>query len=234
MKNLILIYLFTLSCFAQKTIRVEYIAKINPLEKKFTQEKLNQMFQYAIDNDDKLSFELLISNNQARFRDISAMSTSESSHFDKLTLTFSGYLGEVYDSENFVYAQSTIIDPNILIKKTKITGWNLVDETKEIGGYLCYKATNVYIVVNPNKTFEHPVVAWYCPKLPYSYGPNGYGNLPGLILELQVRNVVFGATKIDLNSKQELSTTLLQKAKIITEQELNAIIEKDVSAMSPK
>ena len=78
-----------------------------------------------------------------------------------------------------------------------------------------------------NKVFNHPVIAWYCPKLPYAFGPNTYGNLPGLILELQVRNVVYGVKKIDLNSDLTFDTAFLAKKTIITEEELNSRLQQD-------
>jgi GLPGLI family protein len=91
-----------------------------------------------------------------------------------------------------------------------------------IDNYLCYKATNIFTVNNGEKIFNHPVIAWYCPKLPYPYGPIGYGNLPGLILELQVRNVVYGAKSIQINSNLRFDSKSLDKIKVLNEKELEA------------
>lgn len=234
MKYLFFIYLFSFSIFGQKNIVIEYGAKISPLEVKFKMEKLNEALKYAMNNDDRLSFELLITKKGSKFKDISGMSSSVSTYPDKIALNFSGYLGEVFNIQDKVYTSFSIISSNTYKITEKTSGWILTTETKEINGYLCYKATNVNKVVNTVKTFEHPVIAWYCPKLPYSYGPNGYGNLPGLILELQVRNVVFGAKKIDLDSKLDFDTEFLKKAKIKTEEEINTSIEKEFESIRPK
>ena len=100
-----------------------------------------------------------------------------------------------------------------------------------IDSYLCYKATNVNIVDNGSgKIFRHPVIAWYCPALPYNYGPNWYSNLPGLILQLQVRNVVFGVKKIDLNSDEDFDHTFLDKVKTISLEELYKRIDKEMQS----
>jgi GLPGLI family protein len=87
------------------------------------------------------------------------------------------------------------------------------------------KATSNFKVVNKEKIFNHPVIAWYCPSIPYSFGPNGYSGLPGLILELQVRNVVYGATQIELNTTEtfEIDT---KKMKILNEQEYKEALDK--------
>ena len=74
--------------------------------------------------------------------------------------------------------------------------WRIIStETKKIDNYTCYKATTEYVVTNPKGTFKHPVVAWFCPEIPISHGPNGYGGLPGLILEIQIRKTLLGAIK---------------------------------------
>ena len=64
------------------------------------------------------------------------------------------------------------------------------------------KQQKIYYVNSKGK-FVHPVIAWYCPEIPYKFGPAGYGGLPGMILELQEKNNVFGAIKIELKAPLE-------------------------------
>lgn len=62
--------------------------------------------------------------------------------------------------------------------------WDITGETKEILGYTCIKAlgrTNHNI---GTELFGNNVVAWFCPDIPYSTGPEGYHGLPGVILSL--------------------------------------------------
>ena len=87
-----------------------------------------------------------------------------------------------------------------LLNDTIRTDWTLHNETKMIGNYQCFKATMNFETKNSKGTFQNPVTAWYCPQIPFGYGPNGYGTLPGLILELQVRDILYGAVKIDFNT----------------------------------
>jgi GLPGLI family protein len=118
--------------------------------------------------------------------------------------------------------QKEILGDNIYGEESLKSNWILTNETKLIDNYLCYKATNIFTVNNGEKIFNHPVIAWYCPKLPYPYGPIGYGNLPGLILELQVRNVVYGAKSIQINSNLRFDSKSLDKIKVLNEKELEA------------
>jgi GLPGLI family protein len=49
--------------------------------------------------------------------------------------------------------------------------------------------------------------------------------LPGLILELQVRNIKWGATKISL-SKEDITIDEPTKGKVVTEEEYKTIVIK--------
>lgn len=80
--------------------------------------------------------------------------------------------------------------------------WVITQETKKIDKYLCYKAR---LKDNLNKK-RKDIIAWFCPDIPFSFGPNGYCGLPGLIVELELNNgFLFKAININLkknNSKK--------------------------------
>jgi GLPGLI family protein len=84
----------------------------------------------------------------------------------------------------------------LISKKSKEVNWELIDETKIILGYECkkaiYKETKEIKGVNKEFVTE----AWYCPKLNYKIGPQDFGGLDGLILELTDRRRKFYCTEI--------------------------------------
>lgn len=170
-----------------------------------------QAVKFKLEANKSVSYftmEDLIRNEEVDF----AISFSEAStsYFtdieqDKKTRYESGYFGEY------------------MMEYQETTNWKLENETKQIDGYLCYKATSEQVVVNSKGTFKHPIVAWYCPNIPFNFGPKGYTSLPGLILELQVRNITWGATKIEL-SKENKIIEKPKKGKLITEEEFKKII----------
>ena len=86
-----------------------------------------------------------------------------------------------------------------LVYKTIDQNWVLHNESKKINNYLCYKATQEVEVFTGNRTVKNLVTAWYCPEIPFSYGPKGYSGLPGLIFELHDKNVSFGLESLQLN-----------------------------------
>lgn len=110
--------------------------------------------------------------------------------------------------------------------------WELHEDTKMIGDYLCFKATTFYTVANPQgKVFRHNFTAWYTPQLPYKFGPAGYGNLPGLIIELQGNKMSYGVEKIkfygDAEKSKENEMPSLKKLKLITEEKFEKLAAED-------
>ncbi|SEC64463.1 GLPGLI family protein [Tenacibaculum sp. MAR_2009_124] len=89
---------------------------------------------------------------------------------------------------------------NIILNKARFNSnneaWTLLNETKKVGEFTCKKAI---------KTIKNKkIIAWYSNELKRPLGPFNYGNLPGVILELNDSNYIYTAVKIDLNVKQQL------------------------------
>ena len=76
-------------------------------------------------------------------------------------------------------------------EKIPAIDWNITQETKEIMGLVCQKATGDC----KGRSYE----AWFCSQLPYSNGPWKLGGLPGLILEAAdtKKEVVFTFTAFE-------------------------------------
>lgn len=90
-------------------------------------------------------------------------------------------------------------DGYLIEQKLDTLPWVITSESKDIGGYQCYKATYTFDFINARKkTVTRTITAWFAPSLPYSHGPKNYRGLPGLILELSDYNVTFLASSIQL------------------------------------
>ena len=138
---------------------------------------------------------------------------------------FSGVDGKYYKEKksNIIFNEIDNHIGHIILKKVEDTKWILTKESKKIQDYLCYKATTISTVKNSAGTFKRTIVAWYCPMIPVSFGPKGYGGLPGLILELQDRNIIIGATKIELKTKVA-KIEMPKNGKLVTEEEYKKLI----------
>ena len=236
MKKILLIVaiLFTNIFTAQQNnIYVEYSVKIYDEEiMKNIDSDFRRMFVKAMENAENISFGLPITKSGSKFYENPRMAKSVNENFSVGLTVFTGHTGEVFQYLNNLYKYSPTLGKDVMVKEDLVNNWELHNETKLIDNYLCYKATNVNRVDNGSgRIFNHPVIAWYCPQLPYSYGPNGYSNLPGLILQLQVRNVVFAIKKMDLNSDLDFDASFLKTVKTISLQQLNKKIEDEMELL---
>ena len=128
--------------------------------------------------------------------------------------------------------------------------WQMGTESKQIGQYLCFKATAKKVSTNvafgppkrnnndndsadskvENKKDEEPeildVVAWYTPQIPVSQGPSEYWGLPGLILEVSAGNNTMLCSKIVINPLEKTKIEAPKKGQVVTKKEYNNIITK--------
>lgn len=153
--------------------------------------------------------------------------------------------GELY--KNFAQSKSILSSElagkNYLISDSiKQQPWKLINETKQILGYTCLKATRK-VTTQPQQTRmmviggpggnttrdtttpaarEVEVVAWYAQDIISPVGPESYGQLPGVILQLDIDNAatVYNALEI----KKEVDQKMLKepkKGKSVTAAEFN-------------
>lgn len=129
--------------------------------------------------------------------------------------------------ENRVTDKTDIMGKPFLIKdKLEKYNWVLTGETKNIGKYTCYKATFEKEVEKveystfsfsrdpkhrKEKEKEKPKIekvittAWYTPEVPISNGPNNFGGLPGLILEINDGILTIVCTEIILKPSNKIN-----------------------------
>lgn len=124
---------------------------------------------------------------------------------------------------------------NFYISYRPQANWSLTNESKKIEGFLCYKATIEKTIPQKDKKFKtYTVIAWYCPEIPFSFGPKEFGDLPGLILELQDSKATFLASKIDMNVVKLNNLDLNPKEKVINESEYIKIVEEKTKELFDK
>lgn len=113
--------------------------------------------------------------------------------------------------------QRDMMDKKYLIETDiKQTAWKLGTETKKILGYECTQAT-----LNDTAR-KQELVAWFTMDLPLTAGPQNFGSLPGMILELDINKgeILMFAKKIDLKKVKDNAIKAPTKGDKITEEEL--------------
>ena len=136
--------------------------------------------------------------------------------------------------------------------------WQIGKETKQIGNYLCFKATasipaddlswydfswaslrkkeaqkkdSITGESMPEEIEMAEVVAWYSPQIPLSQGPLEYWGLPGLILEVNVGNTTMLCSKIIMNPDEKSKIKAPEKGKVVSKAEYQEIISGKMQEM---
>ena len=143
---------------------------------------------------------------------------------------------------------------DFLIKDSlKVFEWELGTETKQIGNYMCFKATakvpfdatdfknmtrkeakddkekeQQESSTNFLDMIEIPeeiiVTAWYTPEIPISQGPSEYWGLPGLIMEVSSGKTTVLCSKIVINPKDKKDIKAPRKGQVVTQAEYQKIM----------
>lgn len=144
-----------------------------------------------------------------------------------LGLNGAGYY--VSNEENIRLEITEMFDETFLIKDKAFQAedWSITSETKKIGDFEVYKATTKKVVENSKGKFIHLIIAWFSPEIPFSFGPLGYGGLPGLILELEVQSNFPAIYTIEtINFSKKNMEINFPTGKIITPLELDKMAKK--------
>ena len=126
-------------------------------------------------------------------------------------------------SQNELVQSQEFYGKRFLVKDQLLSiDWELGSESKEVGGYTCFKATAVV----PKESLEwfdfswsdlsssseavendiklSQVEAWYTMQIPVQNGPAEFWGLPGLILEVSTENTTLLCSEIISNPKEKL------------------------------
>jgi GLPGLI family protein len=220
-KLVFFLLLYTNSYAQSNFVKVQYGLKIGYDEGFSNSEVLKDYYAEAQRGAELVKFELVANKTASYFKMLETIKNEEIDFASSFSDASTSYYTEA-DSNNKMSYENDYLG-EFRVNYNEKTDWKLENETKYIDTYLCYKATSEEIVVNGDKTFRHAIIAWYCPAIPFSYGPKGFVGLPGLILELQVRNITWGATKIELSNEDKIIEKPT-KGKLITEDEYKKMI----------
>ena len=154
--------------------------------------------------------------------------------------------GESYKNikENALVQSQEFYGKQFLVKdKLLEIKWKMGTESKQIGQYMCYKATaaiptddltwytfswgdlrrqaqqkNDTISGQPKEPEVRltQIEAWYTPQIPVAHGPGEFWGLPGLILEVSAGNTIMLCSKIVMNPEEKTKIEAPDKGKEIT------------------
>lgn len=105
------------------------------------------------------------------------------------------------------------------------TNWKFTGKQKKVLDFVCQQA------VSENE--EGKVEVWFTPQIPVSAGPSGYGQLPGMVLQVVVDEGKYSLTadKVNFKSLEEGTIVAPKKGKKVTPEEFEAIQERKMKEM---
>lgn len=237
LKFLLLILFISINSFSQKKklyakTKVSYAVKTkldkNKKSYKFLLQRMPDLVKKRETIVSEFDFSLMFNDTiSIFFLEKKLFSDNSAAAF---ALIDAGYFGRIKQQPNNYITEELEEDFGKFLVSRTYQKWELHDETKQIGEYLCFKATTFHTTTNPKgKIFKHNFTAWYTPQLPYKFGPAGYGNLPGLIIELQGNKATYGVKKIQFYNEKTKKNQMprLKKKKLITEKKFEELAAKD-------
>ncbi|WP_452231071.1 GLPGLI family protein [Lacinutrix sp. MEBiC02404] len=236
---LLLLIVFSTSVFAQdfqgvatyKSFR-KIDLKGNDNQSKAMQKQIQEQLQKQMQREYTLTF----TRNESIYKENEKLAapTPSSSGF-QITIESSSDVLYKNIKENRYVEESEIFNKRFLIKDSLNNNyWKLVNETKNIGEYTCYKGTFSEEVETKNfidgslETVqeERTTIAWYTPQIPVNNGPQDFHGLPGLILEINDGKLTLICSKIIMNPKDTIEIKEPEKGKVVSQEKFDAIMEK--------
>lgn len=244
--------------------KATYFSKyIYKSEKKLTDEvdkiredkELDEALKIAMKKSSEKTFTLLFNKHEAVYEENEELEkpSAPSGGFSVSISMTGGGKKYMNTKEKISLEEDEVFEKEFLIEEPLVQpDWKLINESKKIGEYSCFKAELIVPVTDVQKQnyqdflkreekkpalfkMEEPkdkvITAWYTPEIPMSFGPDNYWGLPGLILEINEENMLILCSKVVLNTKSKLNVKRPKKGDKVSQKEFDAIQKKKLDSM---
>lgn len=232
-------------CFSQNTHKGYPTFKYKKISFSSSADNKTNYTKQIISSIPETEYELIIGDSVSRF---SIVEKNYTDNFNKGAIKWGGGLTFYYEKTNgkyYVFKKAATLEGEFLVKDSiNSLKWKITTESKTIQNFICYKAfakKDIYVVVLDKsvdksvfkkevKTVE--LVAWFCPEFPYSFGPDNFYGLPGIVFEAyQIDGKVSFVLDSIIFDKNNKSIVSIPKLKIVDESE---VIEKSLEKMNTR
>lgn len=159
-------------------------------------------------------FELTFKNDKSIYKRIVKFNKEGEEKKINFFEIIGGGNGVFFSEKGNVIQSKNTFDEYFLIRYSK-KKWNVTQEMKRIGGYLCYKAIS---------SGEEKAEVWFSPEIPLNFGPKYYNGLPGLVLEVHIGKIIIRAFEVNFKEVEEIKKPT--KGKEITEEDYYKKVKK--------
>lgn len=206
-KNLIFLFIIYSNLIFSQTKLIKYTYEASFENTDLKNEYIGSYLQSIERGAKHLEIELLFNDTISLFRSKKSVNIDDNEDIEKAKVGCN-CSEETFQLHNFNYRNnSTVFFPEkkYLIKDEIDNTWILESDTITINNLLCYKAyRSVEKTLSNGDKSATNVIAWYCPELKGSYGPAGFGGLPGIILFLQNGNNIYKAKELIMDYSEDI------------------------------
>jgi GLPGLI family protein len=258
-----LFFLISLAINAQNITGIATYQTKTSIDLKMESKQITPEMQEQIQSMLKKQFEktytLTFNNTESVYQEEQSLdSAGATGGFSMVMGSFTG--GKKYKNvKNNQYKEETEFfgKPFLIEDELENIEWELIDESKQIGQYVVFKAVATQkvdslefteyerkkdeekdksdTIVSPIDQLKLPkekkIVAWYTPQIPIKTGPDEYWGLPGLILEIQSGKTTMLCSKIIINPKTTVEIEVPKKGKSVARDEYKKIMMDKVNEM---
>ncbi len=233
MKNIVLILIINLLFFegnAQTSGKITYREVLNT-KPDMKQAEKQGWAQWAEMIPESMTFKKLLVYNEktSMYSNIKVeQDDTENNRMKRMMMRYSNANNQTYRNteKNTFVEQEEFMGKIFLIKgEPKKLKWKMTGDMKIIMSYPCIKATYHDSV----ETLE----AWFTTEIPISIGPEKYGELPGIILELTSKKnkKTLTATNIEFVEIDSSELSEPTEGKEVTREEYRVIVKKKMQEM---
>lgn len=227
--------------------------KIDDGEKKEDNKELEEALKIAMKKSSERNYTMIFNKQEAVYEENQTLDQPSNNNFSISIKMSGGGKKYINTKEKITLEEDEIFGKEFLIEEPLVQPkWQLINESKKIGDYNCFKAELVIPVTETEKEaykeflekeatkpalfkMEEPkdkvVTVWYTPEIPVSFGPNNYWGLPGLILEVNEDNLVILCSKVVLNNQSKLKIKRPNVGSKVSQKEFDAIQKKKMDSM---
>lgn len=199
---------------------------------------LTKQIQEQLKKQSQQEYTLTFNQEASIYKKNEELATPNPARSSGITITISNGSDVRYKNvkEGRYTNQTEVFGKQFLIKDSlNHRPWELINETKNIGVYTCFKA--IYKDSVTSTTFtekgeiekskkERITTAWYTPQIPVNNGPEDFQGLPGLILEINDGSMTLVCTRIVINPKEKTEIEEPTKGKEVSQKDFQAIMDK--------
>lgn len=230
---------------AQKTVTDDK----EPLDPEF-----EKIVQEAIKKASEKQFLLIFNKTQSLYEEQKSLEKPQMTDGTSVSISYST-AGKKYINTK---EQSSIVEDEIFGKEFLIVEplvqpeWKLINESKKIGEYNCFKAELVIPVsqkqleayeeflkkeeIKPalfkmDEPKDQVITVWYTPEIPVSFGPDNYWGLPGLILEVNDGRYIILCSKVTLSNNDKTKIKAPNTGEKVSRKKFDEIYKKKYDSM---